>query len=55
MASHAILSTALKIESDFQSAADLLCLVQYHRKNWGPLAETADRPIRVSPGFSPGN
>lgn len=48
------LNTALRIEPDFQSALELLCLIQHREKKWGPLEETADRLIRVNPNFSPG-
>lgn len=48
------LNTALRIEPDFQSALELLCLIQHRERKWGPLEETADRLIRAYPTFSPG-
>ena len=48
------LNTALRIEPDFQSALELLCLIQHRQKKWGALEQTADHLIRVNPNFSPG-
>jgi superkiller protein 3 len=48
------LNTALSIEPDFQSALELLCLIQHRQKKWEALEQTADHLIRVNPNFSPG-
>jgi tetratricopeptide (TPR) repeat protein len=48
------LHAALKIEPDFPSALELLCVIYHREKNWVGLQEAADHLIQASPNLSTG-